>query len=93
MFDYSAWETALATQSLAYINTDLVASMSSTYRMQQMYEDTHRAMTQTSYSAGNPVVFLMGVTIWFGDAVIGEDQLLKRYDDLLPRLDRAIAGS
>jgi hypothetical protein len=93
VFDYSAWETALATQSLAYINTDLVASMSSTYRMQQMYEDTHRAMTQTSYSAGNPVVFLMVVTIWFGDAVIGEDQLLKRYDDLLPRLDRAIAGS
>jgi hypothetical protein len=91
-FDYSAWETALATQSLAYINPDLVASMSSAYRMQQMYEDSHRAITQASYSAGNPVVYLRGVTGWFGNSVIWEEQLLKWYDDLLPRLDRAIAG-
>ena len=48
---YAAWDVALATQSLAYIDPDLVASMSSAYRLQQMYEDAHRNIQQAQYSA------------------------------------------
>jgi len=92
-FDYSAWDLALATQSLSYIDPDLVASMSAAYRMQQMYEDAHRAIAQTSYSFTDPVYWLRGVTNYFGDAALWEELLLKRYDDLLPRLDRALGES
>ena len=90
LFDYSAWELALATQSLAYIDPDLVASMSTAYRMQQMYEDSHRAIAQVAYSTTNMVYWLRGVTGYFGDAALYEELLLKRYDEILPRLDKAI---
>ena len=89
-FLYSAWDVALATQSLAYIDPELVASMSSVYRLQQLYEDAHRAIAQTSYSFTNTVYWLRGVTAYFGDAVIYEDLLLKRYAEILPRLDKAL---
>jgi len=92
-FDYSAWELALATQSLAYIDPELVASMSTAYRMQQMYEDSHRAIAQVSYSITNVVYYLRGVTGYFGDAALYEELLLKRYDDILPRLDKAIGDA
>jgi len=92
-FLYSAWDVALATQSLAYIDPELVASMSAAYRMQQMYEDSHRAIAQTSYSFTDPVYFLRGVMTYFDDAVLYEELLLKRYADLLPRLDKALGES
>jgi len=87
---FSAWDFALAAQALAYIDPDLVASMSSAYRLQQMYLDAHRAIQQSSYSITNDAYFLRGVTIYFGDAVVYEDLLLQRYDALLPRLDQAV---
>jgi hypothetical protein len=89
-FDYSAWELAFATQSLAYTDPDLVAAMSSAYRLQQIYDDLHRAITQSSYSILNQVQYLVGVTGWFGNTVLYEELLLKQYDALLPRLNKAI---
>ena len=45
---------------------------------------------QTAYSLTNPVYYLRGVNAYFGDASLYERLLMKRYDDLLPRLDKAI---
>jgi hypothetical protein len=90
LFDYSAWELALATQSLAYIDPALVASMSSAYRMQQVYENAHLAVTQAAYSYTDLVPALQGRLSYFGDAAGYEDLLLKSYDDILPRLDKAL---
>jgi hypothetical protein len=53
-FGYAAWDVALATQSLAYIDPELVAVI--------------------------------------GDTVLHEKLLLKRYEEVLPRLDKAIGG-
>jgi hypothetical protein len=90
--DYSAWELAVATQSLAYIDPDLAATMSSAYRLQQTYDDSQRAITQTQYSITNGAAYLVGVTTYFGNNVLWEELLLKQYDDILPRLDKAIAA-
>jgi hypothetical protein len=90
VYDYAAWDFSLATQSLAYIDPELVASMSSAYRMQEIYQQAHRAIQQASYSFTDPVYFIRGVTFYFDDAVLYEGLLLKRYDEILPRLDRAI---
>ena len=67
--DFAAWDFALATQSLAYIDPDLVASMSSAYRLQQVYLDAHRSIQQTSYAITNFSIWLNGVTTYFGDAL------------------------
>jgi len=89
---YSAWDVALATQSLAYIDPDLVAAMTSAYRMQQMYEDAHRNIQQTQYSATLPVQLMRGHMAYFGDASLYEELLLKRYVAILARLDKAIGN-
>jgi hypothetical protein len=88
--DFSAWDFAPATQSLAYIDPELVASMSSAHRLQQIYLAAHRSIQQTTYSFTNTVFFLTGVNAYFSDASLYERLLMKRYDDLLPRLDKAI---
>jgi hypothetical protein len=87
---YAAWDVALATQSLAYIDPDLVAAMSSAYRMQQMYEDSHRHIQQAQYSPGSPIPLMQGHMTYFGDASLYEQLLLKRYGEILSRLDEAV---
>ena len=44
-FNYSAWDVALATESLACIDPELVAMMSAAYRMQQLIEKDHASHT------------------------------------------------
>ena len=90
VFDYSAWDVALATESLAYIDPRLVALISDAHRMQQMIEDDHKAIAQVSYSYQNLVHFLRGLTGYFGDTALHERLLLQRYEKLLPELDTAI---
>lgn len=87
---YAAWDVALATQSLAYIDPDLVAAMSSAYRLQQMYEDAHRHIQQAQYSANMPIHLMRGHMTYFGDASLYEELLLKQYDAILSRLDKAL---
>jgi hypothetical protein len=90
VFDYSAWDVALATESLAYIDPKLVAMISDAHRMQQMIEDDHKAIAQVTYSFQNQVHWLRGLASYFGDTALHEKLLLERYDKLLPRLDQAI---
>jgi len=92
VFDYSTWDVAVATQSLAYIDPEVVAMISDAQRMQQMIEDDHKAIAQVSYSYQNFVHFLRGLAGYFGDTALHESLLLERYDKLLPRLDKAIEG-
>lgn len=87
---YAAWDVALATQSLAYIAPDLVAALSSAYRLQQMYEDAHRNIQQSQYSSGNALDLMRGHLTYFGDASTYEELLLERYDGILSRLDTAV---
>ena len=90
VFDYSTWDVAVATQSLAYIEPDVVAMISDAQQMQRMIEDDHRIIQQVMYSFQNQVHWLRGVTGYFGDSALHERLLLERYDKLLPRLDKAI---
>ena len=87
---YAAWDVALATQSLAHLDPDLVAEMSAAYRLQQLYEDAHRNIQQAQYAATLPVSLMRGHMTYFGDASLYEELLLKRYDTILSRLDQAI---
>jgi hypothetical protein len=60
--------------------------------MQQMVDGDHRAIQQAFHSFGNSVQWFLGVTTYFGDTVLHEKLLLKRYEEVLPRLDKAIGG-
>jgi hypothetical protein len=91
--DFAAWDVALATQSLAHIDPQLVAEMSSTYRLQDMVWAAHRAIQQASYNMTDPTWHINGVTTWLDDSVLYENLLKERYDKLIPRLDKAIADA
>jgi hypothetical protein len=92
-FEYSAWDVALATQSLAHMDPDLAFSISHVYRVQRQIDEATHAITQAMYSFSDELAFLKGVTTYFGDCTLLEPRLLAIYDEILPRLDRALGDS
>jgi hypothetical protein len=92
-FEHTAWDLALATQSLTYIDPDLAFSLSRVYGMQQNYSELARGVLQAMYLRPireNLTGFLESVDTFYGDAVLIEPQVLKMYDEILPQIDRAL---
>jgi len=92
-FEYAAWDLALATQSLAHMDQDLAFAIAHVYQVQRQIDESTRAITQTMYSFSDELTWLRGVTTYFGDCTLLEPRLVTIYDDILPRLDRAIGDS
>ena len=92
-FEHTAWDLALATQSLAYLDGDVAFSLSRIYSAQQSYAELTRGMTQAMYllpRRENFDVFAEAADAFFGDLVVMEPKLITMYDELLPRIDRAL---
>jgi hypothetical protein len=95
-FEHTAWDLALATQSLAYIDGDLAYGLSRAYNVQQAYAELTRGMTQAMYLLPmdeNFDAFAEATNAFLGDLTYMEPRLLAMYDELLPRLDRALGTS
>jgi hypothetical protein len=91
--DRTAWDLALAQQSLAYIDTDLAYEISQIYNAQDRLTTLSRELTQAMYvnpPNQNLRAFLAAVMVYYDDAVLDEPQLLEKYDVVLPKLDRMI---
>ena len=95
-FEHTAWDLALATQSLTYIEPDLAFALSRVYGVQQQYAELSRGVLQAMYLR-NPREdldgFLAAVDTYYGDVVLMEPKLLGMYDELLPQIDRALGGA
>jgi hypothetical protein len=96
-FERSAWDIALATQALAYLDGDVAHSLSRVYSAQQFYSELTSGMAQSMYQLSpedNFDAFAYAVFAFFGDLAIMEPKLITMYDELLPQIDRALgAGS
>lgn len=95
-FEHTAWDLALATQSLTYIDSDLAYSLSRVYGVQQSYGDLTRGMTQAMYTLApqeNFDGFAQAVNTFLGDVTYMEPRLITMYDEVLPRIDRALGTS
>jgi hypothetical protein len=93
---HTAWDLALATQSLAYVESDLGFALSDLYRTQERLMAMTMGLTQAMYI--NPpnddlTRFIAAVYVYYGDATLIEPQLVKAYDALLPRLDTALGAT
>jgi hypothetical protein len=92
-FEHTAWDLALATQALAYIDSSLAFALSRIYTSQQDYAELSRGVLQAMYVL-NPIkneeAFFGAVVIYYGDIVLWEPKLLSMYDELLPQIDRAL---
>lgn len=94
-FEHSAWDIALATQSLAFLDSDIAHSLSRVYSAQQSYTDLTRGMAQAMYLLNredNFDAFAGALDAFFGDMTHMEPRLIAMYDELLPRIDRALGG-
>ena len=92
-FERTAWDSALATQAVAYIDPNLIFSLSRIYESQQVYVDLTRGMTQAMYLRPpdeNFDAFIRSLHVYYGDVVRMEPRLLTMYDEVLPQIDRAL---
>jgi hypothetical protein len=89
-FENTAWDVALATQSLADIPEDLAYEISRVYRIQQAHGQLSQGVLNSMYinspyAAGD--AFLMAVAVYLDDATLLEPELLKAYDAVLPKIE------
>jgi hypothetical protein len=92
-FDQTAWDLALTTQALTYIDRDLALELSHVYNQQKVLNEFTRGMTQAMYVLpiqDNFDAFAQAADTYYGDAVFMEPKLLAEYDDLIRQIDRAL---
>ncbi len=91
-FETTAWDLALATQALADIPQEVAFDLSRVYRIQQAYVQLSQGMLNamfinSPYSGGD--AFLGSVAVYLDDVAALEPQLLKMYDEVLPKIQSA----
>ena len=88
-FERTAWDLAIATQSLPHIDSELAFSLSRVYGLQQTYAEMTRGIMQAIYL--RPMLEnIDGLAAYYGDVVLWEPGLIAMYDELLPRIDKAL---
>lgn len=92
-FEHSAWDLALATQSLAYIDEDLAFELSRLYTAQQTVTQMQTGIMQTTIYTRSPATdpegYFRSLNAFLGDLSYFEPVLMKAYDDVLPKLEAA----
>ncbi len=93
-FERTAWDLALMTQSLTFVDPSLAFALSRIYTTQQGYADLSRGILQAMYllppMSENPTPFFGALSVYYGDIVYYDPKLLELYDEILPQIDRAL---
>ena len=93
-FERTAWDLALITQSLTFVDPSLAFALSRIYTTQQSYAELTRGILQAMYvlppMSENPTAFFGALSVYYGDIVYYDPRLLELYDDILPQIDRAL---
>jgi len=88
-FESTAWDLALATQSLAHMDPAIGFALSRIYGLQREYAGLTRSIMQAVYL--RPITdSFQALSYYYGDVVLWETTLMGLYDDIGPQLDRAL---
>ena len=93
VFEHTAWDLALATQSLADLDPKLAFEIARVYGLQETYAGHTGGLGQAMYMrppSEDLVKFLHSVKIWLDDIVYYEPALAGTYTQILPMIDRAL---
>ena len=88
--EYTAWDLAIATQALAYVEPDLAQRVAHVYAVQRQLDGATRDITLVMYTrAGeaDPAPLAISLATYFDDCNLIEPRLLKLYDEILAALD------
>ena len=92
-FEETAWDLALTTQALTYIDRDIAFALSRVYNMQKAFNAFTQGMTQAMYVLpwqDNFDAFAGAAETYYGDAVFLEPKLIEQYDDLIRRISQEL---
>jgi len=92
-FEHTAWDLAIATEALTYIDQDLAFELSRIYSAQDDQSTLSRAVLQTMYlhpPSADLDGFFRAVALYYDDVVLSEPRIIEMYDALLPKLERAL---
>jgi len=93
---HTAWDLALATQALTYIDSDLAFALSRIYNTQEYYSEFTRGMTQAMYLLPfreNFDAFAGAADAYYGDAVYLNPKLVEMYNETVQRIDRVLESN
>ncbi len=88
--EYTAWDVAIATQALAYVEPDLAQRVAHVYAVQRQLDGATRDITLVMYTrAGDadPAPLTVSLATYFDDCNLIEPRLLKLYEEILSTLD------
>jgi len=93
-FEQAAWDLALATQALAYVDADLAFRLSRAYTLQKTYAELQRSIVQStiygqSWTDNIESVF-RSILNYLGDVSYFDPAMLKAYDEVLVEINRAL---
>jgi hypothetical protein len=91
-FQKAAWELALATEALAYIDEDVAFGIAGVYQFQEVILEITRGVAQAMYRRGSePEAFVTAAKDYYGDLTGMEPLLVTSYDAVLASIDEALA--
>ena len=92
-FEQTAWQLAIATQSLADLDPVIAYEIARIYNLQGMYIGLTNGITQALYlrpPEADFAAFLQSLKVYYDDIVIHEPALLELYGKALPVIDSAL---
>ncbi len=95
IFEHTAWDLALATQALSYINSDLAFDISKVYTQQNAFQRLEEsflaaAFTPVSLSGDNPKGPATAMESYLADVNQLEPAMLQLYSRVTPEIKSAL---
>jgi hypothetical protein len=92
IFERTAWELALANQSLSYLKPSLAYAISRVYTRQQAFQTLENSFLQSAFAPAtfgtqDAAVYAGAIQAYLIDVNIQEPALLQLYEQLLHQLD------
>ena len=96
IFEHTAWDLALATQALSYLNSDLAFDISKVYTKQNAFEKLEDsflagAFTPSSLSSDNVKGMAAAMELYLIDVNQQEPAILQLYDKVIPEVKGALS--
>ena len=96
IFEHTAWDLALATQALSYLDPDLAFDISKVYTKQNAFEKLEdsflaAAFTPASLSSDNVKGMATAMELYLIDVNQQEPAILQLYDKVIPEVNAALS--
>ena len=97
-FEHTAWDLALATQALSYLQPDLAFDISKVYTAQSAFQTLENsflasAFTPATFSTDNVKGLVASMEYYLRDINQKDPAILELYDKVIPEVDQALSTS